>query len=91
VVVVGQFGLGILLSMAQVRFMEAWLLPTYLLAWMQQKVTLTDYNACNFSYNGECKPDTFDITWQTSSILLAVGVVVTVGAAMWAMRRRDIT
>lgn len=89
--VVGQFGLGILLSMAQVKFVEAWLLPTYLLAWMQQKVTLQNYEACNFSYNGECKPDTFEITWQTSSILLAVGVVVTVGAAMWAMRRRDIT
>ncbi|MEV4119302.1 ABC transporter permease subunit [Micromonospora sp. NPDC049645] len=91
VMVVGQFGLGILLSMASVRFAEAWLLPTYALAWMTKTVTLQDWNSCNATYYGECKPATMDITWQQSSILLSVGVVVILGAALWAMRRRDIS
>ncbi|MFC0503795.1 ABC transporter permease subunit [Micromonospora costi] len=91
VMVVGQFGLGILLSMAGVRFPEAWLLPTYALAWMQKKVTLEDWQACNATFTGECRPDTFDVTWGQSSVLFAVGVAVVLGAAIWAMRRRDIS
>ncbi len=91
VLVVGQVGLGILLDMAQVRFTEAWLLPTYAYAWMTKTVTLQDWRACNATYNGECRPDTLDITWQHSSALFAVAVVVLLGAAMWTMRRRDIT
>lgn len=91
VVVVGQFGLGILLRMAGVKFAEAWLLPTYMAAWMQQKITLENWNACQASYTGECKPATLDITWQHSSILMAVGVALTLGTALWMMRRRDIS
>jgi ABC-2 type transport system permease protein len=89
--VVGQFGLGIVLSMAQVRFMEAWLLPTYMLAWMQKKITLEDWNACQYAYTGECKPKTMDITWHDSAVLFSVGVLLALVAAVWAMRRRDIT
>ncbi|MEV4464164.1 ABC transporter permease subunit [Micromonospora echinofusca] len=89
--VVGQFGLGILLAMAGVRFAEAWLLPTYAVAWMQKKVTLEDWNTCQATYYGECKPDTLDITWQQSSVMMTVGFVVILGAALWAMRRRDIS
>ncbi|WP_410814549.1 ABC transporter permease subunit [Micromonospora sp. 067-2] len=91
VMVVFQFGLGILLAMASVRWAEAWLLPTYLLAWMMKTVTLQDYQSCNFSYSGECTPQTYDVTWQQSSVLLSVGVVVILGAALWAIRRRDIS
>ncbi|MET8231036.1 ABC transporter permease subunit [Micromonospora sp. NPDC005298] len=89
--VVGQFGLGILLSMASVKFAEAWLLPTYALAWMTKTVTLQNWDSCNATYYGECKPETMDITWQQSSALFSIGVVVILGAALWAMRRRDIS
>ncbi|MFI6261174.1 ABC transporter permease subunit [Micromonospora sp. NPDC051006] len=89
--VVGQFGLGILLSMARIPFVEAWLLPTYAAAWMQKKVTLENWEACNATFTGECKPETFDITWQQSSVMLVVGVAVILGGALWAMRRRDIS
>ncbi|MEH0969701.1 ABC transporter permease subunit [Micromonospora sp. CPCC 205546] len=89
--VVGQFGLGILLAMAGVRFAEAWLLPTYAVAWMQKKVTLQDWNTCQATYFGECEPDTLEITWQQSSVMMVVGFVVILGAALWAMRRRDIS
>ncbi|MEU4679699.1 ABC transporter permease subunit [Micromonospora sp. NPDC023737] len=91
VAVVGQFGLGILLDMAGVRFPEAWLMPTYALAWMQKKVTLQNWDSCNATVFGECKPETLDVTWQHSSVLLAVGAAVILGAALWAMRRRDIS
>lgn len=91
VAVVGQFGLGILLSIAQVRFFEAWLLPIQIQAWMQKKVTLQDWRSCEMSFGGQCEPATMDITWHDSGLLLAAGVVIVVGAALWAMRRRDIT
>ncbi|MEU7802078.1 ABC transporter permease subunit [Micromonospora arborensis] len=91
VMVVGQFGLGILLAMASVRWAEAWLLPTYALAWMTKTVTLQDYQSCNATYYGSCEPATLDITWQQSSVLFSVGLVVILGAALWVMRRRDIS
>nr|MDT0660233.1 ABC transporter permease subunit [Micromonospora sp. DSM 115978] len=90
VIVVGQFGLGILLSMANVKFIEAWLLPTYLLAWMDKSVELENWNACNFSM-GQCEPDKLELTWQHSSLLFGVALLISLGAATWAMRSRDIT
>ncbi|MEV0215358.1 ABC transporter permease subunit [Micromonospora sp. NPDC050695] len=91
VMVVFQFGLGILLEMANVKFAEAWLLPTYALAWMTKTVTLQNWDSCNATYFGSCEPETMDITWQQSSVLFSIGVVVILGAALWAMRRRDIS
>ncbi|WP_341717877.1 ABC transporter permease subunit [Micromonospora sp. FIMYZ51] len=90
VMVVGQVGLVILLDLAQVRFAEAWLLPTYAYAWMTKTVTLEDWRTCNATYSGECEPAILDITWQHSSVLFTVGVVLFLGAALWTMRRRDI-
>ncbi|MEV1285928.1 ABC transporter permease subunit [Micromonospora sp. NPDC049679] len=90
IMVVGQFGLGIVLRMAGVKFVEAWLLPTYLLAWMQKKVILEDWESCQASFSGECKPQTMEVVWQDGGTLLAVAVVLTLGAAMWMMRRRDV-
>jgi hypothetical protein len=55
--VVGQFGLGVVLSTAHVKFVEAWLLPTYVRAWMKQKITLNDFTVCQASYTGECHED----------------------------------
>jgi hypothetical protein len=89
--VVGQFGLALVLSLAGTRFVDAWLLPTYVRAWMEKKVTLLNWQVCQVSYGGECQPETFDITWQRSAILFAVAVVLVLGGATWAMRQRDIT
>jgi ABC-2 type transport system permease protein len=90
-IVVGQFGVGILLAMAQVPFIERYLAPTYLAAWMEKKVTLENWNVCNADSTGQCRPETLDVTWQQTGILMAAALVVAVGAAMWVMRRRDIT
>lgn len=89
--VVAQFGIGIVLNLAEVKFAEAWLLPTYALAWMSKKVTLEDYNGCDFSGYGGCEPPTMDITWPMAGGLGLAAVVVVLGAAMWTMRSRDIT
>jgi hypothetical protein len=91
VVIVGQFGVGLVLSMANVPFIERYLLPTYLVAWMNKSITLENWNACNNSYNGSCEPARFDVTWQHAAVLFGAAVVVSVGLAMWAMRRRDVT
>ncbi|SCF35774.1 ABC transporter permease subunit [Micromonospora mirobrigensis] len=88
--VVAQVGLAIVLQLAGVRFPDAWLLPTYGLAWMRKEVTLENYDACNASPTGGCLPDQLSITWQQSSVLLAVGLVLALGAALWTMRRRDV-
>ncbi|MGN9810567.1 ABC transporter permease subunit [Micromonospora sp. BQ11] len=88
--VVGQFGLGIMLELAGVKFAAAWLLPTYAVAWMQKEIVLENWDSCQATYFGECKPETLAITWQQSSVLLGVGAVIILGAALWAMRRRDV-
>ncbi|GGM30923.1 hypothetical protein GCM10011608_14360 [Micromonospora sonchi] len=90
VLIVGQVGLAILLSMAQVRFAQAWLLPTYAYSWMRKTVTLEDWRSCEATYTGECKPAILELTWQHSSVLFTVGVVLFLGAALWTMRRRDV-
>jgi ABC-2 type transport system permease protein len=90
VIVIGQIGLGIALQLARVRFPEAYLLPTHVYAWMTKKVTLQDWQSCQFTM-GECRPKTMDLTWQRSGVLFGVTALVLFGAALWTMRRRDIT
>ena len=90
-VVVFQFGLVTVLSLAKVKFAEAWLLPVWTLAWMNKKLTLEDYNSCDFSAITGCEPAKLTLTWPMAGGLMAVAVVLIVGAAMWTMRNRDIT
>jgi ABC-type transport system involved in multi-copper enzyme maturation permease subunit len=91
VVVVFQFGLGTVLSLANVKFIEAYLIPVWGAAWMSKSVKLENYDACNYSASGGCQPDTLTLTWQMAGGLLATVVVLVVGAALWTMRSRDIT
>jgi ABC-2 type transport system permease protein len=90
-VVVFQFGLGTVLSLAKVKFAEAYLLPLWMIAWMKQKYEVEDYNSCDFSSVNGCEPAKFTITWHMAGGVLAATFVVTVVAALWTMRRRDIT
>jgi ABC-2 type transport system permease protein len=91
VAIVFQFGLGTALALAKVKFAEAYLAPLWIEAWMKQKFVVEDYNACNFSGTNGCRPDTFTITWHMAGSALAAAFVVIVGAALWTIRRRDIT
>ena len=90
-VVVFQFGLVTVLSLAKVKFAEAWLLPTWALVWMTKKVTLEDYNSCDFNATTGCEPAKLVLTWPMAGGLMAIAVIAIVGAAMWTMRSRDIT
>jgi ABC-2 type transport system permease protein len=93
VVVVLQFGLASVLSMAKVPFFEAFLIPVWGVAWMDKSITLSDNNSCNFTAfgGGSCEPNTLDLTWQMSGGVMATAVVLIVGAAIWTMRSRDVT
>jgi hypothetical protein len=90
-VVVFQFGLVTVLSLAKVKFAEAWLLPVWALAWMDKKTVLEDYNSCDFNAFSGCEPAKLTLTWPMAGGLMAIAVVLVVGAAMWTMRNRDIT
>jgi ABC-2 type transport system permease protein len=91
VIVVFQFGLGTVLSLAHVKFAEAFLIPVWIVAWINKSVKLENYDACNYSSSSGCLPDTLTITWQMAGGVLAAVVVLVVGLAMWTMRSRDIT
>ncbi|GGQ42691.1 ABC transporter permease subunit [Couchioplanes azureus] len=91
VVVLFQFGLGTVLSLARVRFMEAYLIPSWMIAWMDKSIELQDWNApCVNSPDG-CEPPTMTITWPAAGGVFAVVVALVLGTAMWTMRNRDIT
>ncbi len=90
-VVIFQFGLVTVLSLAQVPFAEAWLLPIWGMAWMQKEVKLENFKTCEFSSVSGCQPDTLTLTWPMAGGLMALAVILIVGAAMWTMRSRDIT
>lgn len=90
--VVFQFGLGTVLSLANVPFVEAYLVPAWGQAWMAKSLTLQNWDTCNVAgFTGECKPDTLTLTWQMSGAALAAAVILVVGAALWTMRSRDVT
>jgi ABC-type transport system involved in multi-copper enzyme maturation permease subunit len=88
--VVFQFGLVTVLSLAEVRFAEAWLLPVWGAAWISKEITLQDYNACEYSING-CEPAELTLTWPMAGGLMAGALFIVLGLAMWTMRSRDIT
>ncbi len=91
-VVVIQFAVGIVLGLAEVRFPEMWLIPTYITAWLAKSYTIEDYNACSStSFTGSCEPATMEITWQASGALMLAVVVLVLVPALWTMRKRDIT
>ena len=91
VVVVVQFAVGIALELAEVKFMEAWLIPTYITAWMGKLYTIEDYNSCDTSGWGGCVPAKMEITWHTSGWLMLATVLLVLVPALWTMKRRDIT
>ncbi len=90
--VVGFVGVGVALSLIGVKFLDRYLWPTYLRAWMDKKTVLENYDSCDFSFTqGACAPKTVTITWQDSGTIFAVVLVAVLAFAFWSMRRRDVT
>jgi ABC-2 type transport system permease protein len=86
-----QIGVYIMAGMSGAKYPDAWLAPAWGFAWLYKELELTDYDACNYSSNGGCQPDTFMMTWQTAGVSMAIITALVVAASMWVMRRRDIT
>jgi hypothetical protein len=91
VIVVFQIGLATVLNLAKVKFLEAYLIPVWGMAWMNKQVKLENSDRCNFSAVNGCQPDTLTITWQLAGGALALVSIVVVGGSLWTIRRRDIT
>ncbi|MBV1855375.1 ABC transporter permease subunit [Catellatospora tritici] len=89
VIIVGQVGLTIVLGLLNVPFMQMYLLPMHLLAWMNKEFVVENWsNVCNGP--GACLPETRTLTWQgTGSIVLGLTFVLAV-LAFWQIRRRDV-
>jgi ABC-2 type transport system permease protein len=90
-VILLQFGLVTVLDRANVKFADALLAPYWVQAWMNKSVKIEDWNSCDFSSTQGCQPATLTITWPMAGGVLAVLLVLIVGAAMWTMRSRDVT
>jgi len=85
-----EIGLRIVFGIIQYPFGERWMLSTYAASWMEKSVTFRDYSTCDFRL-GECNPKELIVTWHQSAWLFGVAFVVLVGAALWSIRRRDVT
>ena len=90
-IVVFQFGLGVVLELASVKFAEAYLIPIWVIAWLNKEVKIEDYDSCNYNSVSGCVPESLTITWPMAGGVMAAVFVLIVGAAMWTMRSRDIT
>lgn len=89
-VVVGVVGINIVVRILGVKYPLAWVWTTYIEAWLNKVLVLENWDVCAQSTEPVCTPDTLEITWQTSGLLMAGVVAALVGVAMWQMRRRDI-
>ncbi|GIF65048.1 hypothetical protein Ais01nite_30830 [Asanoa ishikariensis] len=88
-VVVSEIGLRIAFELLQVRFSDRYVLSTYLVAWFDKSMTITDWRACQYA-QGSCEPPEYVVTWQHASVLLGAVLVLSVFGAVWSMRRRDV-
>lgn len=87
---ISEVGIRTIVDQTGVHFGERYLLSTYLLAWVEKQKAIMDWASCRFS-RGECVPKNLLITWQESALVFAVGTALVLAAALWAMRRRDVT
>jgi len=88
--VVSEIGIRIVMAIIGVPFGDRFVLSTYAISWFMKQYELVDWNSCNF-VQGACEPKEYLVTWQDSAIVFGVGTSLVLVAAMWSMRRRDIT
>lgn len=89
VVVVGEIGLRIALTLMRIGFPDRYMLSTYAMAWFSKAVTLEDSSGCDWSL-GQCAPKQLLLTWQDSALVFGIGVAAVLALSLWAIRRRDV-
>jgi hypothetical protein len=88
--VVYELGLRIVLEIARVSRPERFFLSNYVLAWLTKAQWYYDQHFCDHR-SDVCQPPQWAIHLNQGLVALSALVLLTVGAAVWAMRRRDIT
>ncbi len=88
--VVFELGLRIVLNIVHTPRPQRFFLSNYVLAWLSKAQWFYDYNYCN-QRRDTCEPPHWAIHMNQGVVALGALVVLTVGGALWAMRRRDIT
>lgn len=89
VAVISEIGIRIATAAAGVQFGDRFVLSTYAIAWFGKRYVLFDWSApCRDTF---CEPPEYVVTWQQSAVVFGVGLAVVLIAALWTMRRRDIT
>ncbi len=90
--IVGQIGLPVVLSLTEVAKPERYFLSSYVVAWLENGVTMQDFTGCSDAPDGgPCEPVTWAIGMGDAAWLGGVIVAVVLGAAVWQMARRDVT
>lgn len=90
--IVGQIGLPIVLSLTEVAKPERYFLSSYVVAWLENGVTMQDFSGCSNSLDGgPCEPVEWQLGMADAAWLGGVVVAVVLGAAVWQMARRDVT
>lgn len=86
VIILGQFGLAIVLGIAQVPYPEMYLIPTHMQAWMEKRVEVGNPFVNNFAEEAPARI----LSWGDSGSIGLALVAVILAIAFYTMRRRDI-
>ncbi|MEU4559855.1 ABC transporter permease subunit [Actinoplanes sp. NPDC023936] len=86
-----QIGVYVMAGLAGFKYPDLLFTPFWIFAVLYKEWVATDYTSCDYSSVAGCRPDTFTMTWQAGSIGVAAVAVLVVAAALWTMRKRDIT
>ncbi|GAA1775001.1 hypothetical protein [Luedemannella helvata] len=86
VAIVGEVGVRIMLDQVRVPDSGRYLLSSYGAAWLTRSWPTTGYPNCV----GRCQGASM-ITWPQAALVLGGVVVLVLTAALWSVRRRDVT
>ncbi|HET8662542.1 MAG TPA: ABC transporter permease subunit [Micromonosporaceae bacterium] len=90
-VVVLEIGARIVLEIAEVIKPERWFLSTYAVAWLNKKVTITEWRHCRYETTSDCQSYDWTVDMNQSALVFGAILVVVLGLAFLAFRQRDVT
>ncbi|HZN19966.1 MAG TPA: ABC transporter permease subunit [Micromonosporaceae bacterium] len=90
-VVVLEIGTRIVLEIAEVIKPERWFLSSYAVAWLNKKVTFNEWRHCRYDTTGSCESYAWTIDMSQAALVFGAILMVVLGTAFLAFRRRDVT